>query len=75
MSRPTTIVIDGRHYRWRDLVRLRQAQRDAARKECQLSLFDALPEDRRPAYERTASARYRQPTLFTRLEDHTADSP
>ena len=73
MRHGSTIVIAGTRYRWRDLVRLRQAQRDAARQTSQLSLFNALPEDRRPAHERTASERYRQPSLFTRLEDSTAD--
>jgi hypothetical protein len=74
MSRPAILIIDGRRYRWRDLVRLRQAQRDTARQTCQLALFDALPEDRRPAHERTAADRYRQPSLFTRLEDPPPDS-
>jgi hypothetical protein len=73
MRHGSTIVIDGRRYRWRDLVRLRQAQRTAARQTCQFSLFNALPEDSRPAHERTASERYRQPSLFTRLEDPRAD--
>ena len=72
MRHGSIIVIGGTRYRWRDLVRLRQAQRDTARQACQLSLFNALPEDHRPAHERTASERYRQPSLFTRLED--ADS-
>jgi hypothetical protein len=31
MRNGSTIVIGGTRYRWRDLVRLRQAQRDTAR--------------------------------------------
>ena len=74
MRHGSTIVIAGTRYRWRDLVRLRQAQRDAVRQTCQLALFDTLPKDSRPAHERTAADRYRQPSLFTRLEDPTANS-
>ena len=74
MRHNATIVIGGTRYRWRDLVRLRQAQRDTARQACQLSLFDALPDDRRPAHERTASERYRQPSLFTRLAEPPSNS-
>jgi hypothetical protein len=62
--------IDGKRYRWADLLRLRREQRAATPQAQQLALFDALPADRRPAGERTASDRYRQPSLFTRL-DHS----
>jgi hypothetical protein len=55
MRRPATILIDGKPYRWKDLV--------------QLALFDNLPDDSRPAHKRTASDRYRQPSLFTLLAD------
>ncbi len=64
----TVIVIEGKRYRWRDILQMRQAQRDAAAKVPQLALFADLPHDCRPAHERTASERYRQPSLFTQLD-------
>jgi hypothetical protein len=76
MPAPSTILIDDKRYRWKDLVQLRREQRAAARRATQLELFDDLPEDSRPAYERTASGRYQQPSLFTLLADdrRTEDS-
>ena len=56
MSRPDKIVIDGRAYRWRDIVELRRQQLEAwkaARPE-QPALF-ALKVDSRPAAERIGS--------------------
>jgi hypothetical protein len=64
----TTILIDGKSYRWRDLLALRREQRAAASKAEQLPLFADLPTDCRPAYERSAAGRYRQPSLFAMLE-------
>jgi hypothetical protein len=55
--------------RWIDLSRLRKEQLAARRQDRQLALFPDLPDDRRPAYERTASDRHRQPSLFTLLEE------
>ena len=67
--KPTLIVIEGKHYRWRDLSA--DAPRAAGRRRQlrQLALFADLPADSRPAHERTAADRYRQPSLFTRLDD------
>jgi hypothetical protein len=56
------IVIDGKRYAWRDLLKLRREQRKAAR-QTQLTLFE-LKDDRRPATQRTADGRYAEPTLF-----------
>ena len=57
-------------------MQLRREQRDAARRVTQLELFDDLPEDSRPAHERTAAGRYRQPSLFTLLaDDRRIDDP
>jgi hypothetical protein len=67
MTRPTFIIIDGKRYRWRDLQQLRREQLAAACHATQLPLFTDLPKDSRPAHERTASDRYRQPSLFTLL--------
>lgn len=64
MSAPRFIDIDGKRYLWRDLLRLRQEQREAARQGGQPVLFE-LREDCRPATERTAAGRYREPSLFT----------
>ena len=68
MSRPDKIIIDGRAYRWRDIVELRRQQLEAwkaARPE-QPALF-ALKVDSRPAAERSAAGRYREPTLLDAL--------
>jgi hypothetical protein len=73
MPRPSIVILDGKPYRWRDLQPLRREQRAAGLQARQPALFDTLPEDRRPAHERTASDRYRQPTLFTRLDAPPAD--
>ena len=67
MSRPDSIVIDGRAYRWRDIVELRRQQLEAwkAAKPQQPPLF-VLKEDCRPAAERSAAGRYREPSLLDR---------
>jgi hypothetical protein len=68
MSRPDTIVIEGRAYRWHDILEIRRQQIAAwktARPE-QPALF-ALIEDCRPKAERTATGRYKEPTLFNCL--------
>jgi len=67
MSRPDSLIIDGRAYRWRDIIELRRQQLEAwkaARPE-QPPLF-ALKEDCRPAVERSAAGRYREPSLLDR---------
>ena len=64
MSRHSTIIIDGKRYRWRDILQMRQEQRAAIAKASQLELFANLPADSRPAPERTASGRYQQPSLL-----------
>ena len=56
------IVIDGKRYAWRDLLKLRREQRKAAR-QTQLTLFE-LKDDRRPATQRTVDGRYTEPMLF-----------
>jgi hypothetical protein len=70
MALPRFIEIDGRRYRWRELVALRRAQAQPSAE--QPALFE-LREDHRPPGERNAAERYREPNLFTRLEaDRTA---
>lgn len=68
MKRPATLMIDGKPYRWRDLLRMRREQLEQCRAPDQPSLF-ALRDDRRPATERTAAGRYAQPSLFALLGD------
>jgi hypothetical protein len=61
MALPRFIEIDGRRYRWRDLVALRRAQ--ATPPEPQPTLFE-LRDDSRPASQQTVRGRYEEPTLF-----------
>ena len=56
------IVIDGKRYAWKDILKLRREQRKAARQP-QLTLFE-LKDDSRPATQRTAAGRFTEPTLF-----------
>jgi hypothetical protein len=59
---PAFIVIDGKRYLWRDILKLRRDQKKAARQP-QLTLFE-LKEDSRPATQRTAEGRYTEPLLL-----------
>jgi hypothetical protein len=59
---PRFLVIEGKRYLWKEILRLRREQRKAARQP-QLALFD-LKEDYRPASQRTAYGRFTEPTLF-----------
>jgi hypothetical protein len=61
---PAFIMIDGKRYVWKDILRLRREQRKAARQK-QLTLF-ALKEDIRPASQRTVEGRFTEPLLFER---------
>jgi hypothetical protein len=65
MNRKSFVFIEGKPYRWSDLVQLRKEQLAARNKAEQLGFFTELPDDIRPRYERTASERYQQPSLFT----------
>jgi hypothetical protein len=64
MPAPRFIDIDGKRHLWRDILQLRQQQREAARQGTQPPLFE-LRTDCRPQSDRTAPGRYREPTLFT----------
>jgi hypothetical protein len=59
------IEIDGKRHLWRDLLQLRREQRKALAQARQPALFE-VKDDRRPTAERTASGRYREPSLFSR---------
>jgi hypothetical protein len=60
---PAFIVIDGKRYLWRDILKLRREQRKATRQR-QLPLFE-LKDDSRPATQRTAEGRFTEPMLFS----------
>jgi hypothetical protein len=61
---PAFIVIDGKRYAWKEILKLRRDQRKAA-KQPQLTLF-ALKKDIRPASQRTVEGRFSEPLLFER---------
>jgi len=63
---PASSSWDGRAYSWQRLVELRRRQLEAwkAARGAQPALFE-LKDDCRPAAERTAAGRYREPTLFS----------
>lgn len=69
MKTPKTIEIEieGKRHVWRDILALRKAQIEQARKAEQPALFE-LKEDHRPPEQRTAAGRYQVPSLFTLLE-------
>jgi hypothetical protein len=67
MSAPRFIEIDGKRHLWRDIVKLRQEQRRAAAKSQQPPLFE-LRDDCRPATDRSAAGRYREPSLFSVID-------
>jgi hypothetical protein len=70
MTKPDTVILDGHAYSWQQLCELRRAQLEAwkAAQPKQPALFE-LREDCRPAAERTAAGRYREPTLFAAMAD------
>ncbi len=72
MKAPDTFVLDGRAYSWRALCEQRKAQLEAwrAAHPRQAALF-ALIDDSRPAAERTAAGRYREPSLLALLREAT----
>jgi hypothetical protein len=70
VSKPDTLIIDGRTHSWQALCDLRRQQLEAwrAAQPRQLALFE-LKNDTRPVDERTAAGRYREPTLFADNDD------
>jgi hypothetical protein len=65
MAKPDIILIGGHAYCWQEICELRRKQLEAWKtaQARQLPLFE-LKDDSRPAAERTAAGRYREPTLF-----------
>ena len=70
MPLPRFIDLHGRRYLWRDLIALRHAQ--AVPSPGQPTLFE-LREDHRLPGERNPAERYREPNLFTLLEQSDRD--
>jgi hypothetical protein len=64
---PRHIVLDGKPYVWRELVKMRREQLQAYAKQKQPALFE-MRDDYRPEPQRTASGRYLQPSLLAPLE-------
>jgi hypothetical protein len=56
------VEIDGKRYLWKEILKLRRAQREEER-QAQLALFE-LKEDRRPVSQSSADGRYAEPMLF-----------
>ena len=65
MSRPANIIIEGRAYRWRDILDMRRQQVSAwkAARPDQPVLFPLI-EDSRPKSDRTAVGQYSEPSLL-----------
>ena len=59
------IVIDGKAYLWRELVRLRREQLAAFKTQASQPALFELKNDTRPKPERKAAGRYLQPSLFS----------
>ena len=68
MATPDVIIVDGHALSWRRLCALRRQQIDAWRADAmrQSALFE-LRHDCRPRAERSATGRYREPSLLDRL--------
>jgi hypothetical protein len=68
MAKPDILIVDGHAYSWQRLCELRREQLEAwkAAQPKQPALFE-LKDDCRPAAERTAAGRYREPTLLAFL--------
>jgi hypothetical protein len=68
VSKPDVLIVDGHAFSWQRLVELRRRQLEAWRavQTAQPALFE-LKNDCRPPAERTATGRYREPTLFAAM--------
>ena len=67
MTAPRFIVIDGKRHLWRDILKLRKEQVQAAANAKQSALFELIL-DSRPRAERTVAGRYEEPSLFEALD-------
>jgi hypothetical protein len=67
MARSAFIEINGTRLSWRELLEKRREQLRTATPAQQPAMFE-LRTDSKPEHERTAQARYREPSLFTLLD-------
>lgn len=68
MAKPDILIVDGHAFSWQRIVELRKQQLEAWNAEqCRQHALFKLTEDCRPATERTAAGRYREPTHFSML--------
>jgi hypothetical protein len=56
------IIIEGKRYVWKEILRLRREQMQATHKQ-QLVLFE-MKDDCRPPSQKTADGRFSEPPLF-----------
>lgn len=61
MPLPKTVIIEGKRYPWREILKLRREQRHE--QPVQSPLFE-MRDDARPASQTTAAGRFQEPTLF-----------
>jgi hypothetical protein len=60
------VLLDGRRYLWRDILKMRREQVRQERQARQPALFE-MHDDARPMTQRSAAGRYFEPTLFAPL--------
>ena len=63
MARVAFIEVDGKRYRWRDILELRKQQLKERRRAEQPALFELIEDSRAPS-QRSAAGRYSEPMLF-----------
>ena len=71
MAKPDTLIVDGHAFSWQRLCELRRQQLETwkATQPQQPVLFE-LQEDFRPAAEKMAAGRFREPSLFASVSTH-----
>jgi len=57
------VLLDGKRYLWRDILKMRREQLKQERQARQPALFE-MHEDARPVSQRSADGRHSEPTLF-----------
>jgi hypothetical protein len=58
-----SVLLDGKRYLWRDILKMRREQLKQERQARQPALFE-MHDDARPVSQRSADSRYSEPTLF-----------
>jgi hypothetical protein len=57
------VLLEGKRYLWRDILKMRREQVKQERQARQPTLFE-IYDDARPVSQRSADGRYSEPTLF-----------